>query len=81
MLFRQWNGTRNAVASFSSSDDDLNFYFRLLAHSNDAEPSPDPPTAESATLSNLQTSIHEDTADASGQVSTTEVAKSMKCDM
>ncbi|XP_003485605.1 UBX domain-containing protein 1 [Bombus vosnesenskii] len=53
----------------------------LLAHSNDAEPSPDPPTAESATLSNLQTSIHEDTADASGQVSTTEVAKSMKCDI
>lgn len=59
----------------------LNFYFRLLAHSNDAEPSPEPPTTESAPMSNPETSDQQDTADASGQVSTTEVAKSMKCDM
>ncbi|XP_043513100.1 UBX domain-containing protein 1 [Frieseomelitta varia] len=53
----------------------------LLAHSNDAEPSPEPPTTESAPMSNPVTSDQQDTADASGQVSTTEVAKSMKCDI
>ncbi|KOC69006.1 UBX domain-containing protein 1 [Habropoda laboriosa] len=70
-----------AVASFSSSDDDLNFYFRLLAHSDDAEPSSEPPIAESAPASIVQTPDQEDTADAGGQVSTTEIAKSMKCDI
>lgn len=69
------------MTSFSSSDDDLNFYSRLLAHSNDAEPSSEPSIAESAPASIVQTPDREDTADASGQVSTTEVAKSMKCDM
>lgn len=65
------------MASFSSSDDDLNFYFRLLAHPNDAEPA----IAESAPASIVQTPVQEDTVDASGQVSTTEIPKSMKCDM
>lgn len=69
------------MTSFSSSDDDLNFYFRLLAHSNDAEPLPEPPITESTAASNLQTSVQENITDASDQVSTTEVAKSMKCDM
>ncbi|KAG6798805.1 UBX domain-containing protein 1 [Apis mellifera caucasica] len=53
----------------------------LLAHSNDAEPSSEPPITESSPASNLQTSVQEDITDASDQVSTTEVAKSMKCDI
>lgn len=81
MLFQQWNGTRKAAASFSSSDDDLNFYFRLLAHSDDAEPLSEPPIAESAPPSIDHTPVQDDTANSIGQVSTTEVAKSMKCDM
>ncbi|OAD55235.1 UBX domain-containing protein 1 [Eufriesea mexicana] len=53
----------------------------LLDHSNDAEPSSEPSIAESAPSSIVQTPDQENTADASGQVSTTEVAKSMKCDI
>ncbi|PBC30009.1 UBX domain-containing protein 1 [Apis cerana] len=53
----------------------------LLAHSNDAEPSSEPSITESTPASNLQTSVQEDITDASDQVSTTEVAKSMKCDI
>ncbi|XP_003689954.1 UBX domain-containing protein 1 [Apis florea] len=53
----------------------------LLAHSNDAEPLPEPPITESTAASNLQTSVQENITDASDQVSTTEVAKSMKCDI
>ncbi|CAK9830400.1 UBX domain-containing protein 1 [Anthophora retusa] len=53
----------------------------LLAHSDDAEPSSEPPIAESAPASIVQTPAEEDTADAGGQVSTTEIAKSMKCDI
>lgn len=69
------------MASFSSSDDDFNFYFRLLAHSDDVEPSPEPPIAESAPASIAQIPAEENTANVSGQVSTTEVAKSTKCDV
>ncbi|CAL7934665.1 unnamed protein product [Xylocopa violacea] len=55
----------------------------LLAHSDDAEPSPEPPTAGSASIpaSTLQTSTQEDSAEANDVVSTTEVVKSMKCDI
>ncbi|XP_003706156.1 UBX domain-containing protein 1 [Megachile rotundata] len=53
----------------------------LLAHSDDAEPSSEPPIAESAPPSIDHTPVQDDTANSSGQVSTTEVAKSMKCDV
>ncbi|XP_076174586.1 UBX domain-containing protein 1 [Ptiloglossa arizonensis] len=53
----------------------------LLAHSDDAELSPEQPTAESSTTSIAQIPAEDSSASASGQVSTTEVAKSMKCDV
>ncbi|XP_029035993.1 UBX domain-containing protein 1 [Osmia bicornis bicornis] len=53
----------------------------LLAHSDDAEPLSEPPIAESAPPSIDHTPVQDDTANSIGQVSTTEVAKSMKCDI
>ncbi|XP_053980640.1 UBX domain-containing protein 1 [Hylaeus anthracinus] len=53
----------------------------LLAHTDDAEPSPEQTTAESAPTSIAQTPAEDSSASASGQVSTTELAKSMKCDI
>lgn len=53
----------------------------LLAHSDDAEPSPEPPVAESAPASVADTPAQDSNASTGGQVSTTEVAKSMKCDV
>lgn len=53
----------------------------LLAHSDDAEPSPEPPVAESAPTSIAVTPTEDSVANASDQISTTEVARSMKCDV
>ncbi|XP_076628300.1 UBX domain-containing protein 1 isoform X1 [Colletes latitarsis] len=53
----------------------------LLAHSDEAEPSSKQPTAESAATLIAQTPAEDSSASASGQVSTTEIAKSMKCDV
>ncbi|KAG7213323.1 hypothetical protein KM043_002621 [Ampulex compressa] len=53
----------------------------LLAHSDDAEPSPEPPVAESAPTSIAETPTQDSNANASGQVFTTEIAKSMKCNV
>ncbi|KAK2581274.1 hypothetical protein KPH14_008064 [Odynerus spinipes] len=53
----------------------------LLAHSDEAEPSPEPPVAEGAPASVADTPAQDSVASAGGQVSTTEVAKSMKCDV
>lgn len=53
----------------------------LLAHSDEAEPSSEPPVAESAPASVANTPAQDSVASTGGQVSTTEVAKSMKCDV
>ncbi|XP_035721324.1 UBX domain-containing protein 1-like [Vespa mandarinia] len=53
----------------------------LLAHSDDTEPSPEPPVAESAPASVADTPAQDSVASTGGQVSTTDVAKSMKCDV
>ncbi|KAI4501575.1 hypothetical protein M0802_003452 [Mischocyttarus mexicanus] len=53
----------------------------LLAHSDETEPSPEPPVAESAPASVADTPAQDSNASTGGQVSTTEVAKSMKCDI
>ena len=53
----------------------------LLAHSDDAEPSLQLPIAESAPTSIAQTPAHDSTANAVDQVSTTDAAKSTKCDI
>lgn len=59
----------------------FNFYLRLLAHSDDAEPSPEPFLAESAPLVS-DTPNQDNLADTSGQeISSDEAAKSMKCDV
>lgn len=52
----------------------------LLAHSDDAEPSPEPPIAETAPES-VQTPAEEQNVDAGGEVSAQESAKSFKCDI
>ncbi|XP_031833188.1 UBX domain-containing protein 1 [Nomia melanderi] len=52
----------------------------LLAHSDDAEPSPES-VVENIPTSVAETPAEDNTATASSQVSTTEVAKSMKCDV
>ena len=60
---------------------------RLLAHSDEAEPIPEPapaaepPVAENASESIATTPSQDSTACASGQSSQSKVAKSMKCDM
>ncbi|XP_076296290.1 UBX domain-containing protein 1 [Lasioglossum baleicum] len=53
----------------------------LLAHSDDAEPTPEQSLGDSVPTSAAETPAQDSTATASGQVSTTEVAKSMKCDV
>lgn len=56
------------------------FYCRLLAHSDEAEPVLEPYVGESAPA--LATDTQDNVAGASNQpVSTTETAKSMKCDV
>ncbi|XP_076655152.1 UBX domain-containing protein 1 [Halictus rubicundus] len=53
----------------------------LLAHSDDAEPTPEQTLGDSVPTSAAETPAQDSTATASSQVSTTEVAKSMKCDV
>ncbi|KAL6268671.1 hypothetical protein P5V15_001802 [Pogonomyrmex californicus] len=54
----------------------------LLAHSDEAEPAPEPSVGESAPALAADAPIQDDVAGASSQtVSTTETAKSMKCDV
>lgn len=54
----------------------------LLAHSDEAEPAPEPSIGESAPALAADTPIQDNVASASNQlVSTTETAKSMKCDV
>ncbi|XP_033326607.2 UBX domain-containing protein 1 [Megalopta genalis] len=53
----------------------------LLAHSDDAEPTPEQSLGDSVPTSVAETPAQDSTATASSQVSTTEVAKSMKCDV
>ncbi|XP_050450773.1 UBX domain-containing protein 1-A [Cataglyphis hispanica] len=54
----------------------------LLAHSDEAEPAPEPSIGESAPALAADTPIQDNVASASNQlVSTTDTAKSMKCDV
>lgn len=56
------------------------FYYRLLAHADEAESAPEPFVGESAPV--LAADTQDSVAGASSQpVSTTETAKSMKCDV
>lgn len=60
----------------------LIFILRLLAHSDEAEPAPEPSVGESAPALAADTPAQDTVAGASSQpVSTTETAKSMKCDV
>lgn len=57
---------------------------RLLAHSDEAEPAPEPSVGESAPTLAADTPVQDNagTSSASNQpVSSTETAKSMKCDV
>ncbi|XP_078036479.1 UBX domain-containing protein 1 [Augochlora pura] len=53
----------------------------LLAHADEAEPTPEQSLGDSVPTSVAETPAQDSTATASSQVSTTEVAKSMKCDV
>lgn len=58
------------------------FYCRLLAHSDEAESTPEPVVGESAPALAADAPIQDNVAGASSQsVSTTETAKSTKCDV
>lgn len=72
----------NSRLRYDASD----FYFRLLAHSDDAEPTPEPtsepPMAEDAPVPAADTPNQDNVVGAtSQQVSSTETAKSTKCDV
>lgn len=60
----------------------LIFISRLLAHSDEVEPAPEPSVGESAPVLVADTPAQDTVAGASNQpVSTTDSAKSMKCDV
>lgn len=53
----------------------------LLAHSDESEPSPEPPVAESVPTPTAETPDQDSVANESNQVSTTDAPKVMKCDI
>lgn len=72
----------DAAVILNHHSNTLRFYSRLLAHSDEAEPAPEPTMAEGAPAPVTDTPSQDSVAGAtSQQVSTTETAKSMKCDV